>query len=64
MTKLKTVNRLNSSVLRVGQVLRVPLRGPCTNCPVPPVPPRRVPPPVETTSAAMGEKPQGGPAST
>lgn len=64
VTKLKTVNRLSSSFLRVGQVLRVPLRGPCTNCPVPPlvvVPPRRVPPPVKTTRS---EKPPGGPAST
>jgi hypothetical protein len=32
----------------VGQVLKVPLKGPCTNCPSTPlvtVPPRRVPPP-------------------
>ncbi|MFZ5440612.1 MAG: LysM peptidoglycan-binding domain-containing protein [Myxococcota bacterium] len=50
VTKLKNVNRLANSFLRVGQVLRVPLRGPCTNCPVPPlvvVPPRRVPPPIK-----------------
>ena len=65
VTKLKMVNRLTSSFLRVGQVLRVQLRGPCTNCPVPPlvvVPPRRVPPPVKTTSAAMGgyRPPQDG----
>jgi LysM repeat protein len=44
---LKTANHLSSDFLRLGQVLRVPLRGPCTNCPVPPlvvVPARRLPP--------------------
>lgn len=46
--QLKNANHLANAFLRVGQVLRVPLKGPCTNCPVPPlpnVPPRRVPPP-------------------
>jgi hypothetical protein len=50
---LKLVNRLTSNALRVGQVLKVPLRGPCTSCPVPRlvvVPPRRVPPPPATSS--------------
>jgi hypothetical protein len=52
VSKLKSGNHLEGTFLRVGQVLRVALRGPCTNCPVPPlvkVPPRRVPP----------ERPQG-----
>jgi LysM repeat protein/murein endopeptidase len=44
---LKKANRLRSSFLRLAQQLRVPLRGPCTHCPVPPpvvVPDRRLPP--------------------
>ena len=62
--KLKTANRLTSSFLRLRQVLKVPLRGPCTNCPVPPLvvlPPRRVPPPPAASSATTGdaESPQG-----
>jgi hypothetical protein len=48
---------MNGSFLRIAQVLRVPLLGPCTRCPVPPpvvVPPRRLPPPPpeETPQAA------------
>jgi hypothetical protein len=38
---------LTTSALRVGRTLRIPLRGPCTSCPVPPpllVPPRLLPP--------------------
>jgi murein endopeptidase len=37
-----------SSGLRAGRVLAIPVRGACTNCPLPPpvvVPPRRLPPP-------------------
>jgi murein endopeptidase len=44
---IQKANRMRGTFLRVGQVLRVPMRGPCTKCPVPPaieVPPRRVPP--------------------
>ncbi len=44
---LRKANRMKSTFLRVAQVVRVPLRGPCTHCPVPPVvvlPSRRVPP--------------------
>jgi LysM repeat protein len=51
--KIKEVNGLTSNALRLRQVLKVPLRGPCTSCPVPPllvVPPRRVPPPPATSS--------------
>ncbi len=46
---LRKANRLRGSLLSIGQVLSVPLRGPCTRCPVPPplvLPPRRLP--VET----------------
>lgn len=51
VSRLKAANRLNGHFLRVGQVLRVPLRGPCTTCPVAPlpnVPPRRLPPEAPT----------------
>ncbi|HEY1101082.1 MAG TPA: penicillin-insensitive murein endopeptidase [Myxococcota bacterium] len=44
---LKRANGLKSSALRVGRTLTIPLRGPCTSCPVPPplvIPPRRLPP--------------------
>jgi LysM repeat protein len=47
VAKLKQKNHLTSHLLRVRQVLRVPLKGPCTECPVAPVPnvpPRRTPP--------------------
>lgn len=50
LAKLKKANQhVAPAAMRVGQVLRVPLKGPCTNCPVPPlvvVPPRKVPPPI------------------
>lgn len=45
---IRKANRMNSTFLRVAQVLKVPLRGPCTRCPIPPpvvVPERRLPPP-------------------
>lgn len=51
--KIKAANGLTSNALRLRQVLKVPLHGPCTSCPVPPllaVPPRRVPPPPATSS--------------
>lgn len=44
---IQRANGLSSSGLRVGRTLNIPLRGPCTNCPVPPplvVPPRCLPP--------------------
>ena len=44
---LRRANRLRSSFLGLGWNLTVPLRGPCTRCPMPPpvvVPPRRLPP--------------------
>jgi len=44
---LQKANHLKNSFLRIAQVLKVPLRGPCTQCPIPPVvviPPRRLPP--------------------
>lgn len=44
---IQKANGLTSTALRVGRTLNVPLRGPCTSCPVPPplvVPPRCLPP--------------------
>jgi murein endopeptidase/phage tail protein X len=44
----KANNGMRSDFLRLNVVLRIPLRGPCTRCPVPPevvVPPRKLPPP-------------------
>lgn len=44
---IQKANRLRGTFLRVGRTLSVPLRGPCTDCPLPPpvvVPPRRLPP--------------------
>ncbi len=60
--QLKRANHLTSSFLRLGQVLKVPLKGPCTNCPVPrhrPIPPRRVPPPTATSSTTGQGEPRG-----
>lgn len=45
---LRKANRMRGSFLRISQVLKVPLQGPCTRCPVPPpvvLPERRLPPP-------------------
>ncbi len=59
---IKTVNHLTTNFLKLRQVLKVPLRGPCTNCPVPPllvVPPRHLPPSL-TTSSALHAPPLGG----
>ncbi|WNG47415.1 LysM peptidoglycan-binding domain-containing protein [Archangium minus] len=57
---IKKANRMRSTFLRLGQVLAVPLRGPCTRCPVPPplvVPPRRMPPEVVEQAPAVAAKP-------
>ena len=54
---IKKSNRLNGILLRIGQVLSVPLRGPCTQCPVPPpvvIPARRLPPGYEEKPAVAG----------
>jgi len=45
---IRRANRMkNRGLLRLGQALLIPLRGPCTKCPLPPpvaVPPRLLPP--------------------
>ncbi len=60
---LQKANKLRTrTLLRVGQRVLVPLRKPCTRCPLPPpvvVPPRRLPPGVQASAkseagAAMG----------
>ena len=43
---IQKANRLRGTFLHLGQQLRIPLRGACTRCPLPPavvVPPRRLP---------------------
>ena len=57
---IKKANRMRGVFLRIGQVLAVPLRGPCTRCPIPPplvLPPRRMPPPgLEQQAPALATK--------
>jgi LysM repeat protein len=56
---LMTANHLSSSFLRLRQVLKVPLRGPCTNCPVPPlvtIPARHLPPPASSSDATSAAR--------
>jgi len=55
---IQKANRMRTTFLRLEQRLSVPLRGPCTHCPVPPpvvVPPRRLPP---ETKVAEGVAPE------
>lgn len=55
---IKKSNHLRNSFLHLAQVLRIPMRGPCTHCPVPPpfvVPPRHLPPGMETAAVAATE---------
>lgn len=47
VSTIQKANRLSGALVRVGQQLAVPVRGPCTQCPIPPrviVPPRLLPP--------------------
>jgi len=56
---LKKANRMRGVFLSIGQRLAVPLRGPCTRCPIPPplvVPPRRMPPGFEQQAPAVAGK--------
>lgn len=49
VSAIQKANRTRGTFLRLAQVLKIPLRGPCTQCPVPPaieVPPRRLAPPL------------------
>lgn len=68
VSAIQKANRMRNTFLRIAQVLRVPLRGPCTRCPIPPaieVPPRRLPSPpaaidppaaVDVPAAPAGEE--------
>jgi murein endopeptidase len=50
---IKKANRLRNRTLSIGSVVKVPLRRPCSSCPVPPatfVPPRRLPPSRDSAS--------------
>lgn len=51
---IQTSNRLGKrTFLKLGQALQIPLRKPCTKCPVPPdvvIPPRRLPPDASVAS--------------
>ncbi|HEX8537630.1 MAG TPA: LysM peptidoglycan-binding domain-containing protein [Cystobacter sp.] len=62
---IKKASRLRSILLRIGQVLAVPLRGPCTRCPVPPpvlVPARKLPPGLAPEAPALASTPAPAPA--
>ncbi len=59
---IRRANHMRSNFLRLGRVLVVPLRGPCTRCPIPPeviVPPRRLPPAVSPV-AGLAPEPTSG----
>jgi LysM repeat protein len=57
---IRNANRIRGHMLRIGQVLSVPLRGPCTRCPVPPpvvVPPRRAPMQAQVEAPVVAQPP-------
>jgi len=50
---IQKANGMRNSFLTLGRSLVIPMRGPCTQCPLPPpfvVPPRRLPPPSQHAS--------------
>ncbi len=52
---IQKASGLRGTLLSIGRTLVVPLRGPCTRCPLPPpvvVPPRHLPPPVVAPATA------------
>ncbi|MBE4751228.1 LysM peptidoglycan-binding domain-containing protein [Corallococcus sp. ZKHCc1 1396] len=63
---IKKANRMRNTFLSLGRRLVIPLKGPCTHCPIPPpvqLPPRRLPPQtqapalVNTAPEASGKLP-------
>jgi len=51
---IQKANHMRGTLLSIGRTLAVPLRGPCTHCPLPPVvvvPPRRLPPALSAVTA-------------
>jgi murein endopeptidase/LysM repeat protein len=64
---IQKVNHLKTSFLRLSQVLQIPLRGPCTQCPIPVpvvVPPRRLPPASAVASIPAAPSPAAAAPST
>ncbi|MFY2558540.1 LysM peptidoglycan-binding domain-containing protein, partial [Corallococcus terminator] len=56
VSMIRKSNRMKNNFLRAGQRLSVPLRGPCTNCPVPPpfvLPARQLPPETQAPAVAV-----------
>ncbi|ATB33836.1 penicillin-insensitive murein endopeptidase [Melittangium boletus] len=67
VTAIQKASRMRGTFLRLGQVLTVPLRGPCTRCPVPPhvvIPPRRMPPGFEPQAPALASPSAPAPTET
>jgi murein endopeptidase/LysM repeat protein len=61
---IQKANHMKGSFLRLAQVLRIPLHGPCTHCPVPapmPVPPRLLPPAAVSGPAVASAPPPAPP---
>lgn len=55
ITAIKKASRLRGNFLSIGQRLTIPLRKPCTRCPVPPpmvLPARRLPPALQQASVS------------
>ncbi len=66
VSAIQKANRMRTTFLRVGTVLRIPLRGPCTRCPVPPeviVPPRKLPPAPVPVASNDAHDDEGSPSS-
>jgi len=55
---IQNANGMRGSFLHIGQTLSIPMRGPCTRCPLPPpavVPPRRLPPSLAVSHEATAD---------
>lgn len=60
VSMVQKANRMRGSFLRLSQILKIPLRKPCNQCPVPPavvVPPRRLPPPAISAHRPTADAP-------
>jgi LysM repeat protein len=56
VTAIMKASHMRNSFLSVGRSLLIPLRGPCTRCPMPPpvvVPEKRLPPPAQAASISV-----------
>jgi LysM repeat protein len=57
---IQKANGMRKTQIRAGRTLRIPLRGPCTHCPIPPplvLPPRCLPPVASAASAPSASPP-------